>query len=444
MALWYSYAWATAGSYREGICEQVQILLYWNLFLTIVQFAIVLPGSLDISKLLGHDATWSGLLLSSTFIFTSVGGVGGNYLWAWLDQASLNATVVSLTFVSAFLSCLAGVSVHGVLDLPFNDTILIVVRACLGPCCYCHSAAFYRVAVEILTPQAKVVVEVRRNLAAMAGSGLGPLLSWYLLGPVEGTSFERLGLAAPFYTTGAIFCCQAVCAFVVLRGTATTLKNWHHEQTPAEAQEATEWPSDASSFWFRKLIYVSGNLYGLERTIVIGALEAATAYILETIFHWKVSKIGLWIGIIYVFGALLGIGVSMLKEKVLMMKCASLLGVLASVCLTLFVRSNAVVVLAVDLVLFTACFLACGVAEGLALTAAIPDSHYSINNMFLFRYIIKFNFGRSFSPLLVRGTISHSTALYCLIQVPKPNKHAQNLDRAAIKPQMLIDQTGIF
>jgi len=182
-----------------------------------------------------------------------------------------------------------------------------------------------------------------------------------------------------------------------------------------------ELPCDERSLFLRKLLYCFGNLYGVERAVVTMALEAATSFVLETHFGWSTSRIGIWIGGVYLLGTLVAFPLSLLKDHIgelLLMKTGSLLGVLASIFLAVFIYRAEFVVLLADFILFSACFVGSGVAEGFALASAIPGSPwFNVENYWAFSNILKHNVGRFAAPLVVRSTMVYSATVYGVAQV---------------------------
>eukprot|EP00971_Amphidinium_carterae_P144561 2864561-Amphidinium_carterae.1 len=177
---------------------------------------------------------------------------------------------------------------------------------------------------------------------------------------------------------------------------------------------------DAKSLWLRKLVFVFGSLYGLQRALVTHGLEAATSFILETVFGWSMSRVSLAVGMVYLVSLVIalvcyccphGIG-----EQEIMSR-ASWIALLASAFLIAFVSRAESVILLADGVLFTASFMAAGVAEGLSVTTAVPESPaFNVQSWYCLRACLQ-SISRFATPLIVRSSIEHSVAAYAIVQL---------------------------
>mmetsp|Transcript_10811 Transcript_10811/g.24717 ORF Transcript_10811/g.24717 Transcript_10811/m.24717 type:complete len:555 (+) Transcript_10811:114-1778(+) len=438
MALSYTWIWARTPSPAACVKWQLQVLGYFDLFLAGILVSSLAPTALPISQELGHGAGFSGLLLSSMFILTAPGAVLGRFVATRASQETKRVLQSILIAVAAGCCIITGIITQDMQLFAWvsskKDVIFIAARAVCGFAMFTWVSIMFAMTTEVAQPALRVRQQMHQNLFLMAGSGSGPLVVAIVTSSSENTGVATLGLAAPFYISAALYMVHSICAWLV----TPACSDWMIAAAAEEVDSSSDGvmtstsigtrvglpevlPSEERSLWLRKVIFCLGNLYGVERSVVTISLEAATSYILQTHFSWTTSKVAIWVGIVYLLGTVVSLPLNLHKDDIgelNLMKFGSVLGVVASVVLALFMYRAECVVLVMDFFLFTASTLASGVAEGMSLAAAIPDDPwFNQETAWCFRNAVKQNLGRFCAPLLVRSTIEKSPTLYGTMQV---------------------------
>eukprot|EP00403_Amphidinium_massartii_P007859 CAMPEP_0178385378 /NCGR_PEP_ID=MMETSP0689_2-20121128/8002_1 /TAXON_ID=160604 /ORGANISM="Amphidinium massartii, Strain CS-259" /LENGTH=599 /DNA_ID=CAMNT_0020005659 /DNA_START=39 /DNA_END=1835 /DNA_ORIENTATION=- len=439
MVISYTWAWTWTASSAARKQRQLQVWGYIDFVICGVLTTSLAPLALSLSLEAGHGAQFSGLILAAVYMASGPGAIVGRLLVTRLSQpAKRYVSVILLGLVSAcfFINAMLVHDVPLFWSMRHKDAVFIAMRVAAGFACWAYVSIMLPMVTEVTPITERVKQQLRQNQALMAGCGLGPLLvAVFAAGPLESAQTPPFVLAAPLYVTAALLGAHAVAAWVITPCDAEMMTEAaavaadsclieeavaHNAVTGTLALPA-ELPKDERSLWLRKLMFCFGALYGVERAVVTVALESATSYVLETHFHWSLSKIGLSVGIVYLLGFAATFPLSVLKDRMgelFLMRSLSYLALAASVLLVTFIYQSEFVVLFADFVLFTACFLASGVAEGMNLAAAIPgDPWFNQENAWCFRSIVKQNIGRFCGPLVVRSTIWHSATLYGVVQV---------------------------
>eukprot|EP00971_Amphidinium_carterae_P318505 6330659-Amphidinium_carterae.1 len=284
--------------------------------------------------------------------------------------------------------------------------------------------------VSICPPSLRVRLQAAWTVAVMLGSGIAPLVVSAVTSTSENTSAERFGIAAPFYITSIFVMCYALTmAWVTPKsheelGAVATETYWR-TKVVGTLHAPTESRSTERQLWLRKVVFTFGVLYGMERLMISACLDSATSFVLEEHFAWLPSQASLSLGFVYLVGGgtivlpfvVVQMVYSAVPNELHLMKTCSGIAVLASASLTFFLSKVDFAILIADCLLVSVCMLASGVAEGLALAAAIPGSAYfSVENAWFMRSmggpITRFS-----APLLVRFTTSYSITCYGIVQL---------------------------
>jgi len=438
MAGAYAWVWYTTPTAAACTKWQLQVSVYCDSCIGGMTATLMAPLALPLSRNLGHGAHFSGLMMSSLAMLTALGATTGSFLASRITPRSKRCLIASLmacAFLSLTLQGLIAQDVsHSLLDAMGRrkDVVFIAARAWQGLVFYMWVSLLFGVTAEVCQPPLRVRQQLYQNLALMVGNGSGPFVVAILTSSSENSEAASFGLAAPIYASAAFYAFHTVAAWMVVPTTpeavaAAAEDTCGMELVAADGQASVDrclpdvMPCDQRSLFLRKLLYCFGNLYGVERAVVTISLEAATSFVLETHFGWATSRIGTWIGIVYLLGTLVAWPLTVFKDyigELLLMKIGSSTAVIGSVLLAIFIHRAEYVVLLADFLLFSACFVGSGIAEGLALAAAIPESSwFNLENYWSFSNIMKHNVGRFFAPLMVRSTIGSSTALYGAAQV---------------------------
>mmetsp|Transcript_45260 Transcript_45260/g.107710 ORF Transcript_45260/g.107710 Transcript_45260/m.107710 type:complete len:612 (+) Transcript_45260:95-1930(+) len=414
---------------------QLQIEVYCDSWIAGMTSTSMAPLALPLSHDLGHGAQFSGLMMSSLAMLTALGAGLGSFMAPRLSPQSKRCLIAFLLACATFSLTIQGLVSHGFsffATLPRRDVVFIAARVFQGFVYFMWVSLLFGVTAEVCQPPLRVRQQLYQNLALMVGNGSGPFVVAILTSSSENSEAASFGLAAPIYASAAFYAFHTVAAWMVVPTTpeavaAAAEDTCGMELVAADGQASVDrclpdvMPCDQRSLFLRKLLYCFGNLYGVERAVVTISLEAATSFVLETHFGWATSRIGTWIGIVYLLGTLVAWPLTVFKDyigELLLMKIGSSTAVIGSVLLAIFIHRAEYVVLLADFLLFSACFVGSGIAEGLALAAAIPESSwFNLENYWSFSNIMKHNVGRFFAPLMVRSTIGSSTALYGAAQV---------------------------
>lgn len=176
----------------------------------------------------------------------------------------------------------------------------------------------------------------------------------------------------------------------------------------------------------RKRIWLAACMYGTERTFIVSGLEAGTALVLETEFHWDTKYVGLAIGLTFLGGLPLAIAANLIQRRnfisslKLMCVAAALSVVFAALLfpsvgssLSSLSQDNAVgSVLLADSVIFTAGYLANGIIDGFAVRSSVPDTPFSIENFKLIDSVIQNSLARFIAPPIARWCLERYGRTY--------------------------------
>jgi len=434
MAAAYISIWFRTPTPAACVKWQLQVLAYCDLFLMGIVVTSLAPTALSIAVQLNHGAGFSGLLLSSMFVCSAPGAILGRMV---ATNASQGTKRVSQSLLMLLGSCCCFIDGYVAMapevleGNPVRGYIFVAARATFGFAMFMWISIMMSMVTEVCQTQLRVRQQLYQNLSIMAGSGSGAVLVAAFTSSSEFTPVEPLGYAGPLFFSAGLYAVHAICAWLVTPGTREMLLEAAEDTCGLELVAGDVWTprvalppkllSDERSLWLRKVIFVLGNLYGVERSVVTISLEAATSYILEVHFGWTTSRVSIWVGSVYLLGTALFVPINSLKDKLgelFLMKCGSTLGVIASVLLAIFIYRAEFVVLAADCVLFSACSFAAGLAEGMSLAVAIPDDPwFNQESAWAFRNVVKQNVGRFVAPMVVRATLAQSATLYGALQV---------------------------
>jgi len=434
MAASYIIMWFRTPTPSACVKWQLQVLAYCDLFLMGIVITSMAPIALSIAAQLNHGADFSGLLLSSLFLCSAPGAILGRLVATSASQSTKRVLQCLLMLLGSCCCFIDGfVTLHPDIlgGKGVSEYIFVASRATFGFAMFMWVSIMMSMVTAACQIQLRVRQQVCQNLSLMAGGGSGAVLVAVFTSSSHSTPAESLGYSGPFFFLAGLYIVHALCAWLVTPGTREMLLEAAEDTCGLELVAGDVWTprvalppkllSDERSLWLRKVIFVLGNLYGVERAAVTISLEAATSYVLEVHFGWTPSKVSIWVGAIYLLGTVLFVPINMLKDKLgelFLMKCASILGVVASALMAIFIYRSEFVVLAADCTLFSACCFAAALAEGMSLAVAIPDDPwFNQESAWAFRNVVKQNVARFVAPMVVRSTLARSATLYGVLQV---------------------------
>jgi len=288
-------------------------------------------------------------------------------------------------------------------------------------------------AVDVTPKLEQVPLAVINMCSLTLGLGLGPLLcplaAWAL-----GAVGTRARSAAVEYVLAALWGLFAVALLACFPHNVQELMEAAKLCDDASRVGGTSDEDDCAveqlDVATREDIWRASLVYGFERALIVSALEAGTALVLEIEFGWSTSSIGVAVGLAFFAAvplALLGGAVKSVRWFTmvqLMLLCAGT-GCVASICffpwvgaaLSLGSNGSCLLILIADAIVFSAGYLSNGIVDGLAIRVSEVDSFYNSNNFILIREILQNLVARMLGPSLARFLLSFGgRSLYAALQ----------------------------
>jgi len=415
-------------------CVQLQMM---GIFLSMIFFSTgymattLAATALPLAKHFGHGEEFSGLVMSSTYLIAFCGALSGHFAitmgmpqhWKYIGALLALAVEVVVNFA-------CGMIAQGALLGPGSaGTVFIALRAVDGFFNIFAAQMLIPMCVNVVPTSLRVPLQFAFGVALTLGLGVAPLVVAAVTSTSENTSAERFGLAAQFYITCAFTAGMILTVAWIVPArqaglTAVAEETYWRDKYGVTREPPNTPKSERTQLWLRKMVYICGVVYGVERALVSACLETATAFILETKFMWLTSDTAKYVAIVYLVSAIAVIlPVSVLQlvyleslDQLQLMKICSIIAAVAAAALMYFLSSSPGIILLADGVLYSTCILASSVAEGLALAAAIPGSwFFSVESVFVLRGLAC-QLSRLAAPLIVRVSVSQSITFYGILQ----------------------------
>lgn len=411
----------------------------------VVHATIVIPESYSLAADLGHDASWSGWFIGAAW---PLGCLSAPLAWYALtvpwSQASVKVLVLSdcaILAVSALVyglaaappnnwSWIAGMSVKG------RTWMLVASRAAMGLAWGTGSPCLRIIAQRVSPTEELLRLNVWYSFFDALGAGLGPFLS-SLVCTVLGLQGVGVRSAAPLYFMAGFWAVMMACIFVLLPSNLEDLLSTKHEldkiaglsSSTGDGMPQVEL-SEGESRRRRKL-WLLALAFCLDRILMLSALEAASALVLEREFQWGHKAIGLVVGAAFLVGVPGLAGIEITRRKAQVSDTSALLALAVScmaVTLLLFPvvgrlvqrpqHGGPLLIVVADAVIFPTAFLINGIVDGLALQHRVPGTWLSPESMAVARVAIVGMAGRPVGPWAARTLIeSEGRAAYAGAQL---------------------------
>jgi hypothetical protein len=288
----------------------------------------------------------------------------------------------------------------------------------IGPCI--AFLVFLRIVAQQATPPAEsMALNVASSLAITLGLGLGPMVSpavtW-----CTGVNTVEQRAAVSSYAFAILWACififSALCvptdtAEVVQA--AEELRNSNARNALAQADAPKRLNGSRLPKEQGRMIWWSGLWFNAQRTFIIAALEAATAFVLQDEFGWGAQLVGLAVGATYLatlLPSLTYLKLNGFARDTHVLRWAAAIGLLAPMMFfpmpAMSSNSAAAIVLLTDCIVFSAGFVANGLMDGFATNNCESDTFYSIANYMLAAQFIKI-VPRIVTPVLTRYLLSN-------------------------------------
>jgi len=418
----------------------VQRVVVVDNFLRMAQFTSNMTEAYSLAKEVGEDAVWSGLLISSAWGLSFLGALIG-WRMAKMGHNLVFWTVKASPRIIVFITLLYVLGANPPEGWLTNETrkhMLLGSRFAYGLLASMQAVLFSINGARVTPASEMVDLEIYKQCARTLGIGGGPLLSAlcsYLLLQVSKDS-TGLRSSLPAILMMMLWVLFSVTVLQHFPQDAAAMDAMHRAKL--EADQVATVNSEAGLeenmpvtvleplriMDARRCVVVMGMLYGIERSFIVSALESATAFILETEFHYSSVAAGLAVGCTFLLAwpamAALRFGSNICSccssSSMGLLKICTHGACLAS--LLLFKAMSPLILLSCALI-FSTSYLASSITDGLALAYTEPGTTLCIENYVLVDQIGQNTLARLLGPVAARLAIRHGggRATYAAFQV---------------------------
>lgn len=400
---------------------QVGLRSLWFLLavLATVDMSILIPISFDISQQLGYGPLASGVMVAASQAFQPFLAL----LSRWLVIGQ------SYQYQRRFmLICLGAEAILTWLMAPVLEAcnhwsdqtvlyLLVFFRAMTGGVIMLYGVPLACCVYDSAPLEDRQSLSIRYYLFLSIGVCLGPVVSSVMLSLHQGGAHQ-----ACFTGRQSISILGFVWSAVALLSTWLLPKEIEetHEKDKTHHDEATGENSALSlaqavqriPVQTRRALVISAVLFSAERSFSIGAIEVATALLLEVEYSWSPEQIGYALGVIFFITAVVGGVIALLRRKVsdytlmLSMATVSITGAM------LFIdfggqekgHSSPWLLMVADVTVYSCMFQLTAFMEGIATEAAVPGTACSLENYIVARNLA-IQIPRALGPPVARGLI---------------------------------------
>lgn len=394
------------------------------IFLFTMSVTAIIPEAYGLMLTEGKGPTASGWLIGSPWAFCAFSSLCMRPLVAadcWSQSRNRLIVLGSYAFMASAVLVFALAADYSTLLGKRRFFLLVTSRITMGLAD--GPNLILTVMTWKITPRTEMVqYEIFRVCCKCAGIGMGPILS-SLVSLISGANGAAARSAHTSYVIAACWIffglatwqnfpldlAQLIEAKEVEESRCS--ENERHTQEAASSLAIEAIPEQA-----RKRIWLSAVMYGTERTFIVSGLEAGTALVLETEFHWDTKYVGLAIGLTFLGGLPLAVAANAVQRPdfILSAKLMCVAAALSVVFATLLFpdigrffnnlsEDNAVgVILLADSVIFTAGYLANGIIDAFAVRSSLPGTAFSIENLKLIDSVVQNSLARFIAPPIVR------------------------------------------
>jgi len=387
--------------------------------LSTVDMSILIPISFDIAKQLGHGALASGILVAASQVFQPflallarwlVIGTSYRYQRRFMICCFGAEAVLTWLMVPVFEACNHW-SNQGVLYC------LVFLRAMTGGVIMLYGVPLSTCVYDSSPLEDRSQLSIRFYLCLSVGVCLGPFVSSLMLTLHQGGGNNSCYTGRQSISVlGFVWAVVAVLSTWLLPSDLDEKQN-AAQLTPEEAADSAQSLSLAQAVQriptrVREALVWAAVLFSAERSFSIGAIEVATALLLEVEYSWTPEQIGYVLTGIFLITAFVGAFIALLRRQIsdftLMMGMAfvSISGAV------LFVdfggatggHSSPWLLMLADVTVYSCMFQLTAFMEGIATEAAVPGSYCSLENYIVARNLA-IQIPRALGPPVARGLI---------------------------------------
>jgi len=258
-----------------------------------------------------------------------------------------------------------------------------------------------------------MMLNVHRVTFVSIGIGGGPLLAT-VIKHLMGASGIRERSAWPLLAMSLMWAALALAISILMPASLEDLVGLKEDAdkycVPGDDHtKVTEVTTDVVTtgpmFRLRRAVWTLALVYGMERALVVAALEASTSLILQLEFGCDSSDIGLMIGASFLLGAPATVFMTIVRNRGFLSDTAVLCGC-AAMCLAatvlFLIGQNMWLFLIADTIIFPSGYLANGIVDGFSTQHAMEGTFYSQKNAAVLGTILQDTAGRFIGPPVAR------------------------------------------
>lgn len=388
--------------------------------LATVDMSILIPISYDIAQQLGHGALASGILVAASQAFQPVLALVSRWLVIGKSYQYPRRFMLCCFGAEAVLTWLM-VPVFEACNHWSNQTVLyalVFLRAMTGGVLMLYGVPLSTCVYDSSPLEDRSQLSIKFYLCLSIGVCVGPFVSSIMLTLHQGGAHDSC------YTGRQSI---SVLGFVwaVVAVLATTFLPYDLEdkkplvETPEEAAESAQALSLAQAVQriptrVREALVWAAVLFSAERSFSIGAIEVATALLLEVEYSWTPEQIGYVLTGIFLITAFVGAFIWLLRKQVsdfVLMMGMAMISISGAV---LFVdfggstggHSSPWLLMLADVTVYSCMFQLTAFMEGIATEAALPGStsYCSLENYVVMRNLA-IQIPRALGPPVARALI---------------------------------------
>ena len=368
----------------------------------------MLPSAYDLSSSLGYGARTSGFIISSVYLANALGAVMQvQFLTKPWIQSRSRWVMVLAAVGSASLHLLFVLGIYG----PWSDRgrLLVIITARLGLGWLMMGQPSWLMAVKVTPEDELVPFSLAGSVTCGLGIGAGPMLDALLRWLLPDLT-ERGSHAAP----------SAVLVLVWLALCLAIYRLVPEELPLEECEEEVEVKAEEEEFFSQRVkVWLNAAYVGMERALIVSALEAASSLLLEVKYDFRRQAVGLAVGSTFMLCTPLTVFLGLIRPN-LELSDGALLSALALAALLfsfLFFRPVGAVlssfvpvgpywwILLADSLIFPTTYTVSGIAEGILLMNSKSGTYFSAENNVIVDALFQDSIARFVGPILARWII---------------------------------------
>eukprot|EP00438_Fugacium_kawagutii_P001328 Skav226312 [mRNA] locus=scaffold3301:565221:566585:- [translate_table: standard] len=391
--------------------RSLQILHLFILFVYFIQSNVVLPSAYDLSSSLGFGARTSGFIISSIYLANALGAVMQvQFLTKPWIQSRSRWVMVLAALGSASLHLLFVLGIYG----PWSDRgrLLVIITARVGLGWLMMGQPSWLMAVKVTPEDELVPFSLAGSVTCGLGIGAGPMLDALLRWLLPDLT-ERGSHAAPAAVLALVW--LALC-LAIYRSVPEELLL---EECEGEVKDVKVKEEEEEFFSQRAKVWLHAAYVGMERALIVSALEAASSLLLEVKYGFRRQAVGLAVGSTFMFCTPLTVFLGLIRPN-LKLSDGALLSALAFAALLfsfLFFRPVGAVlssfvpvgpywwILFADSLIFPTTYTVSGIAEGILLMNSKSGTYCSAENNVIVDALFQDSIARFVGPILARWII---------------------------------------